>query len=394
VRPKPVLANVTEVIASHPKTVLQTYLLLRAIDALSAEVDSTATGDGKGRDDYCIAHLKHDLNHILGRFFVASTYPDSVRKLAGDVASNIRSEFKTRIVQLGWMSDDAKTRATKKVDNMAQTIGYYSSPTVDLKSPESLANYYKTLNITTNYFHNVLAKRLHQRSQEMAMTSKPADRLLTYFGGDAAWEVNAAYVPTENSITLTAGMFQQPLFSDQLPGYVSYSSLGSIVGHEIVHGFDSSGRLFNENAQPLPWWDNKTVAAYQERTQCFVKQYSEFEYPIPGGKTTKTNGEQTLGENISDAGGLQLAYKAWKKTQEGKKDAGLPGLEKFTHEQLFFMFFASGYCNSFTPERNLVKFATDEHAHDSHRILGATANSRAFREAFGCKVKEPTCEIF
>ncbi|KAK0633831.1 hypothetical protein B0T14DRAFT_467071 [Immersiella caudata] len=394
VMPKQILANFSEIIASHPKVALQAYLLVRAIHTLSIEVDSTASGNGKSRSDHCLAHLTHDLRHILGRFFVASTYPDSTRKLAGEVANNIRSELKTRISQLTWMSDDAKTRAAKKVDNMVQSLGYYSSPTLDLKSPESLASYYKTLNITANYFDNVLAKRLHQLSQQMAATSKPADRLFTISGGDAAWEINAAYAPFENTITLSSGMFQSPLFSDQLPGYVSYSTLGGVVGHEIVHGFDSAGRLWNENAQPFPWWDNKTVAAYEERAQCFVKQYSEFTYPITGGKTANTDGEQTLGENISDAGGLQLAFKAWKKTQEGKKDASLPGLEKFTHEQLFFMFFASGWCNSYTPKHNEESFATDVHAHDSQRIMGTTANSRAFREAFNCKVKEPACEIF
>lgn len=387
-------SDVSKLVAAQPKVVLQSYLLLRAIDVFSLEIDSTQVGKDGDRAGYCIERIELDLKHILSRFFAAWTYPDSNRQFVGDVATNIRSALKARIGQLDWMSAESKARAIKKVENMAQSIGYYSSPTIDLKKPESIASFYQTLNLTTSHFSNVLSSRAHARERELASLFQPVDRAFVGSGHDKAWDVNAGYFSQENAMILTAGFFQSPFFSDQLPGYISYGSLGAVVGHEVVHGFDSTGRHFNENAAPISWWDNATVSAYQQRQQCFVKQYDGYEYPISGGKKANTSGKQTLGENISDAGGLRLAFDAWKKTQDGKKDAALPGLEGFTNEQLFFMSWGAVWCNSYTPETNEKKYATDEHAFDTHRIIGATANSRAFREAWGCKVKEPTCEIF
>ena len=387
----------SKVVAAQPKIVLQSYLLLRAIDLFSPEVDSTQVSrNDKDRAGYCIERIDLDLKHILSRFYAAWNYPDSERQFAGDVATNIRSALKARISELDWMSAESKARAIKKVDNMAQSIGYYTTPTLDLKKPESLASFYQNLNMTTSHFANVVSSRAHARNNQFASLSRPVDRSFVGLGRDKAWNVNAGYSANENAMLLTAGFFQSPFFSDQLPRYISYGSLGAIVGHEVVHGFDSTGRHFNEDASPISWWDNSTVKAYEERQQCFIKQYDSYEYPISGGKKAKTNGKQTLGENISDAGGIRLAFEAWKKTtQDGRrKDAALPGLERFTNEQLFYMSYASVFCNSFTPEKAESAFATDVHAHNNHRIIGTTANSRGFREAWGCKVKEPTCEIF
>ncbi|KAK0631361.1 hypothetical protein B0T14DRAFT_559168 [Immersiella caudata] len=386
--------NMTQILASHPKAVIQGYFIHKTLDSFAEGKDIITSGSTSmsmdDREKWCVGRLDDSLRFLVGRFFSSASYPDAAREFASKLATDLRAEFKDRISTLKWMSPEAKERAKKKVDNMVQNIGYPTAKP-DLRSPESLAAYYKTLNVTDNFFANVVSARKFAALTPFANILKPADR------GDFAENLllpNANYQPAHNSINIFVGISQLPLFSELLPGYASYASLGSIVGHEILHGFDNTGSQYNENSEHVQWWDNTTLAAYEERTQCFIEQYDAYTYPIPGG-VKNTDGTLTLGENLSDAGGLSIAYAAWKKTQTGaKKDLRLPGLEKFTHDQLFFMFYANTWCQSLTPEKNLESFPTDPHAHHAHRIIGGTANSRAFREAFQCKVKEPQCELF
>ncbi|KAK4446366.1 hypothetical protein QBC34DRAFT_450803 [Podospora aff. communis PSN243] len=392
--PASYFANLTSILSSHPKAVIQGYFIHKTLDSF-AEGQHIITRGSKptpieDREQFCVNHLDDLFRFIVTRFFSSATYPDAAREFASKLTTDLREEFKERIGTLDWMSSEAKERARKKVDNMVQNIGY---PTAnpDVRSPESLAAYYKTVNVTDNFFANVVSARRFTARAPFADVLNPPNR--GDFGRNLVMP-NANYQAAKNSINIFVGVSQLPVFSELLPGYASYGSLGSIIGHEILHGFDNTGSQYNEDAEPVQWWDNTTIAAYEERLQCFVDQYSNYTYPIPGG-TKNTDGQLTLGENLSDAGGLRVAYSAWKKTQTGgKKDLNLPGLEKFSHDQLFFLFYANTWCNSFTTEFNLKTFPTDEHAHHSHRIVGGTANSRAFREAFQCKVKEPQCELF
>ncbi|KAK0657907.1 hypothetical protein B0T16DRAFT_502818 [Cercophora newfieldiana] len=397
VDPAAFFGNLTDIIASYPKHIIQSYLIHKTLASLGTSLithGSPPTTPAE-RSEFCFQHLDASLRFVVGRFFVSATYPDAAHDFASKLATDLRAQFKERIDTLDWMSADAKARAKKKVDNMVQNIGYPTSDP-DLRKPESIAAYYSTLNVTSNFFANVLSARKFAATHPFADVLKPSKRGDL---GDKIPKPNASYQPQANSINIFAGISQLPLFSDALPGYASYASLGSIVGHEILHGFDDTGRLFNENAEHASWWDNATISAFEQRAQCFAKQYSAYTYPVPGGGVEHTNGNQTLGENLSDAGGLRIAYDAWKKTQTqtangGKKDLDLPGLEKFTHDQLFFIFYANTWCESLTPEGHAKSWPTDTHAPHANRIIGGTANSRAFREAFQCKKREPECELF
>ncbi|KAK5656963.1 hypothetical protein OQA88_3486 [Cercophora sp. LCS_1] len=379
-------SNYTDVLLTTPKSILQSYLLHKAITVFSPQVtpDSTSTP----RWQFCLTHLNESHRWILSRFFASAVYPDTTRNYTDKMATTLRTQFKKRIDSLEWMSADAKARAKTKVDNIKQNIGYpVSSP--DIRSPASLAEYYKGYNVTDAFFTNVLNSARHRTARTWDSILEKVDR--GAYEHSKIQEANAAYVPWENTININAGISQLPFFSENLPAYATYGGLGSVVGHEILHGFDSNGRLYNEDAAKVSWWDEQTVKNFGDKSKCFVDQYGEMEYPVPGGMA-KTDGELTLGENLSDAGGLRIAFDAWKGLEE--KGQKLPGLDQFTREQLFFMFYANAWCNSYTPETNLESQGTDVHAHSSLRIRGAAANSRGFKEAFGCKVKEPECELF
>lgn len=206
--------------------------------------------------------------------------------------------------------------------------------------------------------------------------------------------VNAYYSPSGNEIVFPAGIMQLPVFSDVLPEYVSYGAFGAVAGHELTHGFDNNGAHYDENGRYSDWWDNTTVANFDKKTKCFVEQYGKYSIPGLDGKPLNVNGKLTQGENIADAGGLSAAYSAWERRDKVKPNQLLQGLEEFSKEQMFFVSYANWWCGK-TREAALVnQVLTDPHSPSDKRILGTLANSRPFKEAFKCKVKEPTCELW
>lgn len=384
--------------ANHSRAAVHGYILWKTIAVLGRSVEAPdlwkllgiePQAEGE-RWQQCVVAADSMLRHILDYYFVSATYPDLTLQAADKMTVNIRAQFKKRIAELDWMSADAKQRAIKKAENIIQNIGYPKA-NPDLRSAESVASYYTGINITASYFSNAVSSRRLKTAKGFAEVANAPNRN----GMDDITTVNAFYKPQANSITIPAGISQLTVFHYHLPDYALYGGLGSIIGHEITHGFDNNGRKWSEDAEYEAWWDNSTIAAFEKRAQCFVEQYSAFEVDTPTGKQ-KVSGQNTLGENLSDAGGLRSAYDAWveqRKLMPSTWNQKLPGLESFTSEQLFFIAYANIWCETTTPER-MVEILGDAHAPSLMRIRGGTQNSRAFREAFKCKVKEPVCELF
>jgi endothelin-converting enzyme len=395
--------NISQMITRQPKAAVQGYMIWKVINSVKLLIESPELWEALGAEspagstsrwELCVEMSTALVGHMADHYYVSATYPEPVLQAADKLTTNIRTQFKKRIGDLDWMSHTAKQRATSKVDNMRQNIGYQTS-NPDVRSMQSLATYYDTLNFTSDYFSNVLSAQGHMATKAYAELARPADRSL--FVGGSISRANAFYNPSTNSMFIPAGISQLPIFHHDLPDYALYGGLGVVIGHELTHGFDDGGSMYDEHAELRTWWDNSTVANFANRTQCFVDQYSKYEVDMPGGGKANVDGDLTLGENLSDAGGMRTAYDAWvaeRNTMPGTWDQNLPGLDKFTHEQLFFVFFGNMWCGKTTPAMAAMLLQMDNHAPDLQRILGGTANSRAFREAFKCKVKEPTCELF
>lgn len=162
---------------------------------------------------------------------------------------------------------------------------------------------------------------------------------------------------------------------------------------ELTHGFDTNGRLFNQNGSYQTWWDNNTIANFEQKAQCLVDQYSNYTVSIPGNDTYHINGTLTVGENLADAGGINTAYDAWKNMSAMAADSRLPGLDMFTADQLFFISFSNLWCSSYTPEKT-ESIIDDVHSPGMIRIQGAVANSRAFGKVWNCPVQEPVCDLW
>ncbi|KAL2256561.1 hypothetical protein VTK26DRAFT_1486 [Humicola hyalothermophila] len=397
--------NISQAFAKQPKAALQGFMVWKMVNKLAPNLRSSdlyellgmpQPTDSATRWRECVYAVDSIAQHILEHYFVAVTYPDDTLRAADDMTTRIRRQFKRRLGELPWMSEPAKQRAVKKVENMVQNIGY-KKLYPDVRAADSLAEYYSTLNVSASaHFFNMLSGRRHRTLKAYEEAARPTER--ESYGGMPVSAVNAFYNRGTNAMTIGAGIAQLPIFHNDLPDYALYGGLGAVVGHELTHGFDNAGAQYDEDAAKRQWWDNATVANYAELQRCFVEQYSAFEVEVPGnGEREKVDGELTLGENLSDAGGLRVAYDTWAAARREKPrtwDQHLPGLEAFTHEQLFFIFYGNIWCDSYTKSTARFLLENDNHAPARYRILGGTQNSRAFREAFQCQVKEPVCEAF
>lgn len=258
--------------------------------------------------------------------------------------------------------------------------------------PSALRDFYKDLSIGDKYFENAIASGKWRVAQSWSDLGKPTNR---DEWGMTAPTVNAYYNPAGNEIVFPAGIMQFPVFGSELPNYVNYGAFGAVAGHELSHAFDNNGRHYDVHGNLTDWWTNSTVEEFLTRAQCFVDEYSNFTVPGPNDTDLHVNGKLTLGENIADAGGLSAAFSVWQKRQETEPDLALPGLDFFTQEQLFYISYGNFWCSKYTNEALTRAVYTDEHSPNFARIEGAAMlNSRGFREAFKCAVKEPVCELW
>jgi endothelin-converting enzyme len=278
------------------------------------------------------------------------------------------------------------------VVNIIQKVGYQTKDP-DISNPESVFNYYTNLKVTKNttYFENGRAYADFARHRSWNDLLKPVNRNRW---GMTSPTVNAYYSPSGNEIVFPAGIMQLPVFSADLPEYVSYGAFGAVAGHELTHGFDNHGSHFDENGVLRDWWDNTTLTNFDKKSQCFVDQFAKFTEVGLDGENLHVNGKLTLGENIADAGGLTASYAAWKQRDKVNPNPSLPGLEEFSKDQLFFIAYSSWWCGKVRPAQKVNYIYSDPHSPSDKRVIGTTANSKAFREAFNCKVKEPTCELW
>lgn len=392
--------ELSDIITNHSKAALQGFIIWQTVTRLAEFTDDPELHDllsirfNPAFEDWdmCIQHTGTTLRHVLDSYYVKATYPDLTMQAADKMTTNIRKAFTNRISELDWMSPESKKRAIKKAENIVQNVGY-PTENPDLRSAESVAEYYTGINITDDHFSNMVAGLRLQTVKGYAEAANPPNLKRM----DDITMVNAFYMPSGNFITIPAGISQLPIFHHHLPLYALYGGLGAVIGHEITHGFDNSGRVWSEDAEREVWWDNSTIENFEDRAQCFVDQYSNFEVEVPSG-TANVDGEATLGENLSDAGGLRATYNAWAEERKNMPDVwdqSLPGLEGFTHEQLFFLFYGNMWCDATSKEMMVNRVGPGNvHSPPEVRIKGAAENSKAFREAFKCKVKEPACELF
>lgn len=313
--------------------------------------------------------VKNTLPDAVGRVYVKQFFPESSRRRVTEMVERMREAFAVRISEAEWMSQETREKALEKLSAMKLKIGYpeeeewddYS----DLKVDERLS-----------YFENMWNIAAHENDEFVRKTvNQPVDRKLWDMN---AHTINACYNLVNNDITFPAGILQPPFFCADEDDAYNFGAIGAIIGHEMTHGFDDQGRRFDAMGNLNSWWKKEDEERFQERSECMVRHFDGMEV-MPG---AKVNGRQTLGENLGDNGGLNIAWEAFKLSM---KEKPLPIKDGFTAEQRFFLAFALNYAGSMREETLINSVKADVHAPARLRVNGALPHIEGWYEAFNIK---------
>jgi len=288
------------------------------------------------------------------------------------MVQDIESAMDKDIDTLDWMSPETKVRAKAKLHAVADKIGY----------PDHWRDYSKLVINRGDAFGNDQRAVVFENLRQMAKIGKPVDR---GEWGMSPPTVNAYYNASMNDINFPAGILQPPLFDPKATDAENYGHIGSVVGHELTHGFDDQGRLFDGNGNLSDWWTAEDGKKFDEKADCTVKEYSSF----VAVDDAKVNGKLTLGENTADNGGIRLAYMAFLEDAKRKSIDLKKKQDGYTPLQQFFLGDAQTWCGSMRPEQLRLLVQTNPHSPQEFRVNGVVQNMREFGEAFGCKVGQP-----
>ena len=304
------------------------------------------------------------LGEAVGQMYVAKFFPESSKQKMLDLVKNLQISLGQHIDSLDWMSDATKAKAREKLDAFTVKIGY----------PDKWKDY-STLNVDPelSYLDNLCAASAWYVADNLSKVGKPTDPTEW---GMTPQTVNAYYNPTTNEICFPAGILQPPFFNPDADDAVNYGAIGVVIGHEMTHGFDDQGSLFDKDGNMNNWWTAEDRAAFVEKTHVLVDQFNEIEI-VPG---LKANGELTLGENIADHGGVSVAWTALHNALGENVPAPIDG---FTAEQRFFLGYARVWAQNITDEEKARLTKLDVHSLGNNRVNMTLRNFDQFFEAFG-----------
>jgi putative endopeptidase len=316
------------------------------------------------------------MGEALGQLYVAEHFPPEAKQRMLTLVNNLLGSFGDSIDGLSWMSPETKTRARKKLSTYLVKIGY----------PEKWRDYSKLQVLSGDALGNSLRAARFEWARQTAKANKPVDKTEW---GMTPQTVNAYYNPFANEIVFPAAILQPPFFDLKADDAVNYGAIGAVIGHEISHGFDDQGSQFDFDGALRNWWTEADRAAFKKLGDALVAQYEAYE-PLPG---KRINGRLTLGENIADLSGLQIAYKAYQKSLGGKPS---PVIDGMTGEQRFFYGWAQAWRSKSRENRLLQRLTTDSHSPAEFRANGGVINHDGFHNSFvtkpGDKLHKPTGE--
>lgn len=308
------------------------------------------------------AFVSSSLGEAVGQMYVAKYFPEESKKRMLELVGNLQKTLGHRIERLSWMSDTTKQKALEKLDAFHVKIGY----------PDKWKDY-SSLQITDGSLWENRCNVVKFRNDEaVAKAGKPVDKDEWHMTPQT---VNAYYNPTTNEICFPAGILQYPFFDMNADDAFNYGAIGVVIGHEMTHGFDDQGSQFDKDGNLNNWWTDADSEAFKARTVVMANFFDSIEV-APG---VFANGKFTLGENIADHGGLQIAFEAFK---DATANAPLPVKDGFTPEQRFFLAYANVWAGNIRDEEILRRTKVDPHSLGRWRVNGALPHIQAWYDAF------------
>jgi putative endopeptidase len=320
----------------------------------------------------CVDATDGALGEALGQVYVSSQFSAANKAFTLQMVHDIEDAMDKEIDAQSWMSAQTKEKAKAKLHLVADKIGY----------PDHWRDYSSLKVVRGDAIGNAWRAVDFENKRQLAKIGKPVDR---GEWGMSPPTVNAYYNPLMNDINFPAGILQAPLYDPHAPDAANYGHIGSIVGHELTHGFDDQGSQFDGSGNLSDWWTPDDRKKFDAMTDCEVKEYGNF----TAVDDVKLNGKLTLGENTADNGGLRLAYVAFLEDAKRKGTDLSAKQDGYTPIQQFFVAYGQNWCGSIRPEQIRLQVQTDPHSPREFRVNGVVQNMSEFGKAFGCKAGQP-----
>ena len=337
--------------------------------AVAFKLGSTISGQTQDRPRWkrAVGSVSGIMGEAIGKLYVEKYFPESSKKRMLELVHNLQTALAQRIDEATWMSAETKAQAKDKLENFIIKIGYpdkwrdYSG----LEVNDSLSLYENYANISEFFLLDALKRKVN----------KPVDK--------AEWHmtpqtINAYYNPTTNEICFPAAILQPPFFDPNADDAMNYGAIGGVIGHEMSHGFDDQGSQFDKTGNQRDWWTEQDKKNYEQRTKVLEEAFGKFE-AVPG---KFINGKLTLGENIGDNGGLNIAFRAF---QNAMKEHPLQKADGFTPEQRFFLSWGRVWACNARPEYTEYLITVDPHSPNKARVNAALPHINAWYDAFDIK---------
>lgn len=309
------------------------------------------------------------LGQAVGQMYVEKYFPPAAKDRMIQLVENLQVALGERIQALEWMSDSTKVKAMEKLGTFYVKVGY----------PDTWRDYSDLSIEQDSYYANVKRAIAFEMAYKLGKVGTPVDK---EEWGMTPQTVNAYYRSTTNEICFPAGILQYPFFDMNADDAFNYGAIGMVIGHEMTHGFDDKGRQFDKEGNLKDWWTADDATRFDQRAEVMVNFFDKIEV-LPG---LNVNGKLTLGENIADNGGLQVAYQAYKNATQNKP---LEVKEGFTADQRFFLAYAGVWAGNIREEQMRLQTMTGPHSLGRWRVNGALPHIDAWYEAFGIKEGDP-----
>ena len=309
--------------------------------------------------------LDRSLGELIGQLYVAKYFTEASKQRMLALVKNVQQTFADRIQRLTWMSDSTKKQALIKLHAIVNKIGF----------PDKWETYPSVVIHRDDYFGNGKSIEEFRYNKMVNHMGKPVDKTVW---GMTPPTINAYYNPANNEIAFPAGILQYPFYDFGADDAINYGGAAAVIGHEMTHGFDDQGRQFDANGNLKDWWTNQDADKFNALAQKVVNHYDAFIV----NDSLHVNGKLTLGENLADLGGLNIAFEAFKKTPEGMSDKKIDG---FTPDQRFFLSWAQVWRSNTLPEYASQLLLTDPHSPGMYRCNAPISNMDSWYKAFDVK---------
>lgn len=313
--------------------------------------------------------VNYMLDEAMGELYVKKHFSEEAKEKINDLVDHLMVAYRSRIQKLDWMSAETKQKALAKLSAVTKKLGY----------PDKWKDIGALTIVADSYMQNYIQAHIFEFDRKTKKIGTPVDRTEWYM---MPQEVNACYHPVMNEVLFPAAILQPPFFDPHIDDAMNYGGVGTFIGHELTHGFDDQGALFDADGNLQNWWTEEDRKRFDERTARLAEQFDAYE-PLPG---LHVNGKLTLGENIADLGGLVIAYDGLMLALGGaEKAATAPLIEGMTPIQRFFKNLAIAERVNIREEALRTQIQTDPHSPGIYRVNGPLSNMPEFYAAYGVK---------